>query len=639
MDFRLISFKFLGNLKGNSWASAFESGEDKLLLPRGKIWSVFSAKLNDSSFDKIALSREIFSRFYNSYYSNKTASNFYALRTAVSETFSFYKDKFLNFEMGSVSYSQKEKIVNVAVINGSWAGIVRNSSFSKILEGKESVIAASGYPLPNDMFVFGTKSTFLSFSSFEPYRFVLGGSLNKNELDLFAKEILNQKGNERSALFLIGFFVQKKGFLLAKSGLKKESVISRPNQRFSLSLNKSRLRQKSFLFLKALASVFSKRRENKRVFVRSTFKTLDERDIGKRKVVVSILLVFFILSFSLFGNYWKKKREKDNFLTSKLNEALQKAEDAKNVFATDYQSSRELLWSAKDILSFLEDNKYKSKRILELKEKIKEQEERVLKEYYVSPSVFVDLTLLSADFKIDKLISDESLIVVFDRVGKRVAKVSFENKKTETVAGPSDFEEYQDIALYANNVFVLTKKGFFNVKESSKMLFRNDFGENSLIYYYAGNVYVLDKDASRIYRINSSNGDFSLPQIWTASDLNLNFKEARGWFIDGFIWVLFSDGKILKFSKGVPERIVLKNVFPKLENIQSIYSNEEASFLYVLDSVVGRVVVFGKSGNYVAQYFSDEIKGAKNLVVSEKEKRMVFSKEGGKLYLIEMKHL
>ncbi len=637
MNLKPISFKFLGNLKGSSWASAFEAGEDKLSLSRGKLWIVFSVKLDDGSFDKIALSREIFSYFYNVYYQNETASNFYALRNAASETFSFYKNNFLDFELAAVSYSQKENIINTAVVNGCWAGVVRNGSFSKILEGKEDVIAASGYPLQDDVFVFGTRSAFLPFSSLGLGEFVLEDSFNKSKLDSLSREFLSGGKSERSALFLVGFFLPQKGFLLMNQAKSKR--VFQEGRKFSLSAGSGLFKQRLSFVLKSVVSGLFKGRGDRRVFIRSTFRSLDEKEEEKRKIIVPLLLIILILFVSLAGRSWKKAKEKNDLLASRLNEALQKTEDAKNVFAADYQASRELLWSAKETLLFLEKEKYDGKKLSELDEKIRQQEENVLKEYYVSPSVFVDLTLLSADFKAEKLVSDGSLIVVLDREGKRAAKISFENKKTETVAGPSDFEGYQDVALYAGDVFVLTKKGFFNVDNSSKMLFRNDFGDNVFIYYYAGNVYVLDKDASRIYRINSSGGEFSLPQIWTTENLNLNFKEAKDWFIDGFIWVLFKDSKILKFSKGVSERVALKNIFPKLEAIESVYSNEAANFLYVLDSLAGRIVVFDKSGNYTAQYFSDEIKGAKNLVVSEKEKRMVFSKEGGKLYLIETRHL
>ncbi len=638
MNFKPISFKFLGNLKEDSWSSAFEAGEDKLLLSRGKLWIIFSVRLKDDSFDRISLSREIFSYFYNKYYHNETASNFYTLRVATSETFSFYKDKFLDFELAATSYSQEENIVNSAVVNGSWAGVIRGGSFSKILESKEDVVAASGYPLQDDVFVFGTRSAFLPFSSLSVGELVIEGSFNRSKLDLLNQKFFSVKESERSALFFIGFFLPQKEFSVLDRK-EEDRMFFQRDQKLTFGPDIGLLRQRLIFVLKKAIFRFYRNKGDRRVFVRSTFRSLDEKDEEKRRIVVPVLLIIFILGISLFGHFWREAKKKEDFLSSKLNEALQKTEDAKNIFLTDYQASRELLWSAKETLSFLEKERYKSKRLLELAEKIKEQEEKVLREYYIFPSVFVDLTLLSADFKVEKLVSDGSSIVVFDKEGKRVARISFENKKTEAVSGPSDFEEYQAVALYTDDVFVLTKKGFFNVKNNSKMLFRNDFGEGVFIYYYAGNVYVLDKDASRIYRINSSGGEFSLPQIWTASSLDIDFVDAKGWFIDGFIWVLFNDGRILKFSKGVPERVVLKNIFPKLENIQSIYSNEEANFLYVLDADLGRVVVFDKLGNYIAQYFSDEIKGARDLVVSEKEKRMVFSKEGGKLYLIEIKHL
>jgi hypothetical protein len=49
-------------------------------------------------------------------------------------------------------------------------------------------------------------------------------------------------------------------------------------------------------------------------------------------------------------------------------------------------------------------------------------------------------------------------------------------------------------------------------------------------------------------------------------------------------------------------------------------------------------VVLEKDGNYKAQYFSDKLKEAKDIAVSEKNKKIIFL-SGSKLYSIEIKHL
>lgn len=644
MVLRVVSFKILGNLGENSWSSVFEAGEDKLSLTRGKIWIIFSARLEDVSLDKISLSREFFSFFYNSYYQESAASNFHALKTTVVKTLAHYKEMFPDIELGAVSYAQKENVLNVAAVNGVWAGVIRNGFFSKILESKGDVIAASGYPHENDLFALGTKSSLPHFSSLDFSSFFVGGGVGARSLEQLKRYVLSGRDRYRSALFLMSFSAHR--------GLSQPIDLSESNagaknrskgnylDNIRLPVRHPFLESKLTLLLKNVGRKFVKKGGRKqRIFIRSTFRSLEEKEGEKRRVVLPLLTTVFILALSLIGRAWRVKKEKVDFLSSKFNEAVQKVEDAEKISSADYQSSRELLWSAKETLLFLEKEKYKDRKVAELRERIKGQEERVLREFSVSPEVFVDLTLLAPDFKADNIISDGLSIVVFDKVGRRVIKIAFDTKKTEAVSGPSNFEDLQDVALYAGKVFVLTKKGFFSVEDNSKMLFRNDFGNDALVFYYAGNVYVLDKDASRIYRINASGENFALPQIWTAQGIDVEMSGIRGWFIDGFIWVLYDDGRILRFSRGVPERVILKDVFPRLEKIQAVYSNEVAEFLYVLDNVLGRVVVFDKSGSYFAQYFSEELKGAKSIVVSEKEKRLVFSKEGGRLYLVSLKHL
>jgi hypothetical protein len=377
----------------------------------------------------------------------------------------------------------------------------------------------------------------------------------------------------------------------------------------------------------------------RKIYVRSTFQGLEDVKSRKKGFSLALFLIIF-LSFSvLIGSKLKDVKEKRAFYQAKLVDASSKVEEAKKIASLDPEKSRELFFKAKDEVSLLKNEGIKDKKLQELDEDIRKSEESVLKEYHLEPELFLDLTLLTQGFKISLLKADANNILVLDRNDKRLVKISFENKKTGVVSGPDDFDNYQDVGLYSGDIFVLTSKAIFNVKDNKKELSRNDFGDDALINFYAGNAYILDKNPSRIYRLAPDKEGFSLPQIWTKEGIKVDFTTAKYWFIDGFVWVLIDNNQILKFSRGVPERFYLKGVYPALEVIDSIYSNDELKFVYLLDSRNGRVVVVDKNGNYVCQYVADKIKSSNFLVVSESQKKAVFSLPDGKLYSFELKHL
>jgi hypothetical protein len=159
-----------------------------------------------------------------------------------------------------------------------------------------------------------------------------------------------------------------------------------------------------------------------------------------------------------------------------------------------------------------------------------------------------------------------------------------------------------------------------------------------LIYAFAGNFYVLEKDKNTIWRYPAIKLGFAEKNNWFGSGLNLDLSGAISWAIDGSIWVLNDNGSVMKFSLGSPQKFTLSipnNVSLEASNI---FTDEDSKYLYLLDGKDGRIFVFDKNGNYKGEYFSDLLKSANYLVVSEKEKKMVFL-ANGKLYVIEAKHL
>jgi ABC-type uncharacterized transport system permease subunit len=106
--------------------------------------------------------------------------------------------------------------------------------------------------------------------------------------------------------------------------------------------------------------------------------------------------------------------------------------------------------------------------------------------------------------------------------------------------------------------------------------------------------------------------------------------------MDGAIYVLYPNSKILKFSQGSPQNFSLTGVVPQIGKIDTLYADPDNQYIYLLDRAGKRVVVVDKKGNYKAQYTSDQIASATSLVVSEAQKEILLL-TGDKLLSIGLK--
>jgi hypothetical protein len=151
-------------------------------------------------------------------------------------------------------------------------------------------------------------------------------------------------------------------------------------------------------------------------------------------------------------------------------------------------------------------------------------------------------------------------------------------------------------------------------------------------------MYLVDKSAKTIWRYAGAETGFGSAQKWNTNPIEANLENAAGIVIDGAIWIGFTSGDIQKYSLGNRIAFEVSGVNPELSFLNAIYTNEELSYIYILDRQQGRVVVIDKEGKYKAQYIHDKIKEATDIAVSEKNKKIIIL-TGERLLALEAKHL
>ncbi|MCB0138801.1 MAG: hypothetical protein KDE50_02720, partial [Caldilineaceae bacterium] len=126
----------------------------------------------------------------------------------------------------------------------------------------------------------------------------------------------------------------------------------------------------------------------------------------------------------------------------------------------------------------------------------------------------------------------------------------------------------------------------------------------SQIEVYSGRVYVADGVSGQIYRYDPVEPDAYMqePQPWLLTPFPTGLTGVQSMAIDGDIWLLFSDGKLLRFNQGQQSAFALDTAVGLMTNpVDMFVGNQENSAVYIADAGQERILVFDKEGSYKRQ--------------------------------------
>jgi len=155
---------------------------------------------------------------------------------------------------------------------------------------------------------------------------------------------------------------------------------------------------------------------------------------------------------------------------------------------------------------------------------------------------------------------------------------------------------------------------------------------------YIGSIYLLDGVLGQIYKHNSSAQTFAAGEAYITS-ANIDLKQSISIAVDGSIYVLKSNGKVLKIQKSKLQDFSLKNIpspFSQITKPVKIFTDSDTPSIYILDSDQKRIIEFDKDGVFVHQYALpfgfDKIK---DFIISAKS-RKIWVLQNNSLYEISI---
>lgn len=360
------------------------------------------------------------------------------------------------------------------------------------------------------------------------------------------------------------------------------------------------------------------------------FKTLSEKS---RLYFLIAIILFGLFCINIVLLIHKKKESKISAKYEEtLNLAKEKTKSASHALIyKDEDKARSLLFEAKNIIENEIQNSDTPKTYLEEAQQLLNQIQQQFDKIDHIIRLEDPILLAEKDIKFqENLLGIDEEIYLAGLENNEIYKLEEENKKLITLSIGSTNIGFFKLATTTDSslIFYTDTPSIIEFDLESKIFEKQEINfaqesEVTDIGFYYNNLYLLDTKANQIYKHPKTISGFGNASPWLAQDIDIS--DTRSMAIDGYIYLLKSNGQILKFLKGSLVDFKQQQPSVPLSSASKIYTNSELENLYLVDSQNKRVVVLDKNGNLINQYTSDKFEDLKNVYVNEK---------AGKMYLL-----
>ncbi len=598
--------KIVANPNTTSWAQAYNAGKLFAVISLEKETKgenpeeSLEDKIEDKDFLAI-LGKEVLDTLESEYFALED-KNLDSVKNAIIATSKKIPE---NIRSSFVITSLAKNVLYVFVFGSGKIYLKRNNNFGLILnlakDEENNIKGASGYVMENDIVILETNQ----FSNLVPSEKLTSilDNLPPNEIAETLAPIIHRHNEGGAASIIMSFKEVPKDEqeVSAEEEYKKESEEDRTLE--EELIKEAPVKTVSYNKFAILGSV--------NVFLASFLKKIVPKkpislSHSKRMYLSITVIILVVLITSIIFAINKQNEAKTKALFEQVYPvALKKYDEGKSLEDLNQNLARDSFVSAKKIL---EDGKEKF-------DKNSKEEQQIL-ELLVKIEESVKNTSKINTVKAKEVGKDQSEFLKFVEESKAVA-----------------------FAKDSSNIYSIDKDGVYSTtkgKENTKEIIKNeDYWKNPVgVFPYLSNIYVLDKTKGGVIKFVGGSEGFGQINYFTDSEPDL--KNAKSIAIDGSIWILLSDGTILKFTKGKADAFNLTGVDSPLSNPSKIYTDVDSDYVYVLDNGNSRIVVLEKNGNYKEQYSSNILSSAKEFEVLENDKKVLVL-SSGKIYEIDLK--
>lgn len=631
MNFAVRTAKIVGTLSETCWSQVhtfFPEDEEKI-KKRGSLLAVLSFSGAGEGIQAVTMGREILSRLHEEYYGEVEIPVLKKLEEATEKVTQEFSNEERNLEI--IAGVVFNNVLYLAVSGMGKALIKREQAIQVVCQGeKEKTTSASGFLKNNDLILLGT-AHFFQILPEGVLRPALEAGEPQEAADALTPIIHGKGGTEDVAALIAKVEEKEETKILEEEVLPAEAIEKEKKGSFG--------RESFSKIQNALSGLLAKvaPRRLGAIYIRT-------RQEKEKKTIFSVaLILIFLLLLSIFLGIRKRQvQEKGARFDQLYLEAGRSLSEGKALLELNPVQARQLLFEAKEKIEEAEGLKIEEEKLKSLKADLEQALGLVAKEYSLSETpLFLDLSLVREGGSGEDLALYRLFMAVLDKGQSRLFGIDISKKSAEILSGGEVLSGAKFVANYADNAFVLTEKGIIKVdikakKEEVGIEKDEQWGEIGALGAYGGNLYLLDKAKRMIWRYQGGEFGFGPRQAWFGTGVSPDLRTSVSMAIDGSIWILKEDGKILKFTQGSPDAFGVAGLDKPFSSPSAIYTDDEAESLYILDKGNRRVVVLAKSGEYRAAYLWEGIKDVSDMVVSGAEKKILLL-SGSKIYEIEIK--
>lgn len=147
-----------------------------------------------------------------------------------------------------------------------------------------------------------------------------------------------------------------------------------------------------------------------------------------------------------------------------------------------------------------------------------------------------------------------------------------------------------------------------------------------LVAGYGGNLYIADVGAGQVWRHRPAETGYGEAEPYFGNT-TVNLAGLQAMAIDGNIWLLFTDGRLLKFFGGEQRSFIWRGLPQPLNGPADIAVPLQGDRLYVADAGNGRIIEATKDGEFLRQFRMRQGDILRNL-------RSLFLDEAGAMFYI-----
>lgn len=580
---------------------------------RGDLHIVSILHTPDSRVEK-----EMRSILQQKYYTPNTDTAFMAINTAVGEVVHMLRQRQITAEICALS--KVENVVYLACSNGSQVVLIRDGNVTPVLSSQEGEVkSASGYIQETDIILLHTKD-FSECISVE-----LLNSLLEEASDI---ESLNELIQDQ----LVGY---KKPLAYNLLQFYEEQVELPVVMENNVNISQPPVKGPKAFVLSLIDKALSVIPDKKMVVKTDT----EGPQKSKAPVIAGVALLGILLVSIVFGMKAREEKAIRESYQDELTSAQHEYDEAQSLSGINEIRAKELILSAQNRVSELQERGIEDPQIQVLSTSIEQSLGDIAGIYRQQSEVFLDLSLIRADFQGDDLTFSTGEVGVLDATKERVTLVNVSSKRTKNIGALDLAPNALQLTSYNQRFYLLSSDGIRDITNELALVVRSEEwkADGALIGAFGGNLYVADTQNNMIWRYPGGSSTFGDGQKWLSDGINVNLTNAVSWSIDGRIWILSNGGIITVYDRGVPRRVNLDGI-TGLDGATVIFADESAENIYILDPVNSRIVVFNKEGVFEAEYKVENLSNVTDFAVSEEEQKIIYL-EGNKLWEIALQHL